>query len=113
VLGIALAYRLYRLGGDEPLARLVPKPLFALLERKWYVDDFFTGVVARLALLFAGAIAWVDRTVVDGIVNATAWFTGATGARLRWLTNGQAQFYVLVLVLSILATVAAVLSRFQ
>ncbi len=113
LLGILVGYGLYRSATDEPLKNRLPAPVFALLERKWFVDDFFTYVVARLVLLLAGVIAWVDRHVVDGIVNAVAWFTGATGARLRWLTNGQAQFYVLVLVLSILATVAAVLSRLE
>lgn len=113
LLGMVTGFRLYRAAGaEEPLQRSLPAPLFQLLERKWYVDDFFTFVVARLVLWFGQAIAWVDRYVVDGVVNAVAWFTGATGARLRWLTNGQAQFYVLVVVLSILATVAAVLSRF-
>lgn len=112
IVGILAGYRMYRSAGkEEPLQSKVPAPLYTLLERKWFVDDFFTFVVARLVLLFASVIAWVDRYVVDGIVNAVAWFTGATGARLRWLTNGQAQFYVLVLVISILATVAAVLNR--
>ncbi|MCS7309037.1 MAG: NADH-quinone oxidoreductase subunit L [Armatimonadetes bacterium] len=113
LLGIAAGYRAYRTAGSsEPLQERLPPSLFQLLSRKWYVDDFYTFVVARLVLWFGKTIAWVDRHVVDGIVNAVAWLTGATGARLRWLTNGQAQFYVLVVVLSILATVAAVLNRF-
>lgn len=109
--GIIVGYRLYRSAEEEPLRTRLPFSVYTLLERKWFVDDFFTYVVARLALWLAAVIAWIDRTLVDGIVNAVAWFTGATGARLRWLTNGQAQFYALVVVLSILATVAAVLSR--
>ncbi|MCS6831255.1 MAG: NADH-quinone oxidoreductase subunit L, partial [Armatimonadota bacterium] len=114
VLGMLAGYRAYRMAkGKEPLQERLPAPVYTLLERKWFVDDFFTMAVARAVLLTASVVAWIDRRVVDGIVNAVAWFTGATGARLRWLTNGQAQFYVLVLVLSILATVAAVLSRFQ
>jgi NADH-quinone oxidoreductase subunit L len=113
-LGILAGYRAYRgARGEEPLRDHLPPPVYTLLERKWFVDDFFTFVVARAVLWAARAIAWTDRHVVDGAVNAVAWFTGATGARLRWLTNGQAQFYVLVLILSILATAAAVLSRFQ
>lgn len=114
VIGIFAGYQIYRAShGQEPLQRRLPAPVYTLLERKWFIDDFFTFVVARAVLLTARAIAWTDRNVVDGVVNAVAWFTGATGARLRWLTNGQAQFYVLVLVLSILATVAAVLNHFQ
>jgi len=114
LFGIFVGYRLYRRHQEkEPLQERLPAPIYTLLERKWFVDDFFTFVVARAVLWTARVIAWVDRHIVDGVVNAVAWFTGATGARLRWLTNGQAQFYVLVLVLSILATVAAVLSRFQ
>lgn len=113
LVGIFAGYRVYRSAqGEEPLRRRLPAPLYTLLERKWFVDDFFTFVVARSVILLAGVIAWIDRHVVDGVVNAVAWFTGATGARLRWLTNGQAQFYVLVLVISILATVAAFLNRF-
>lgn len=114
LLGIVVAYRLYgRASSAEPLQEKLPAPVYTLLERKWFIDDFFTAVVARGVLVVARVVAWVDRNVVDGLVNAVAWFTGATGARLRWLTNGQAQFYVLVLLISILATVAAVLSRFQ
>jgi NADH-quinone oxidoreductase subunit L len=114
LVGIAAGWRTYsRTAVQEPLRSQLPAPVYHLLERKWFVDDFFTFIVARLVLWTAQVTAWVDRYIVDGIVNAVAWFTGATGARLRWLTNGQAQFYVLVLVLSILATVAATLSRFQ
>jgi NADH-quinone oxidoreductase subunit L len=114
LVGIAGGWRTYsRAAAQDPLRSALPSPVYNLLERKWFVDDFFTFIVARLVLWTAQVTAWVDRHIVDGIVNGVAWFTGATGARLRWLTNGQAQFYVLVLVLSILATVAAVLSRFQ
>lgn len=113
LVGILAGYRMYRSArAEEPLQHKLPSPLHTLLERKWFVDDFFTFVVARLVLVFARIIAWIDRHIVDGMVNAVARFTGATGARLRWLTNGQAQFYVLVLVVSILATVAALLNRF-
>jgi NADH:ubiquinone oxidoreductase subunit 5 (subunit L)/multisubunit Na+/H+ antiporter MnhA subunit len=42
-------------------------------------------------------ISWIDRTFVDGAVNAIGGLTGATGGLLRYLQTGNVQWYAVLL----------------
>ncbi|HBB74869.1 MAG TPA: hypothetical protein DC048_10530, partial [Planctomycetaceae bacterium] len=65
---------------------------------------------ARLARGLAGIDAWIDRTIVDGVVNATAAATWNTGVRLKQLQTGRLRQYVAFIVLG--TVVAAVVAGF-
>ena len=47
----------------------------------------------------AGFDAWIDRTFVDGLVNATAAAVWNTGLKLRALQTGRLRQYVVFIVL--------------
>jgi NADH:ubiquinone oxidoreductase subunit 5 (subunit L)/multisubunit Na+/H+ antiporter MnhA subunit len=52
---------------------------------------------------FATFISWVDRTFVDGLVNAVGGLTGATGGLLKYLQTGNVQWYAVLLFVGVVA----------
>ena len=48
-------------------------------------------------------VNWVDRRWVDGFVNAVGGFTGATGGLLKYLQNGNVQWYAVLLFVGVVA----------
>ena len=49
---------------------------------------------------------WVDRNLIDGLVNLCGRAPSALGASLRFLQCGMIQFYALAMVLGLLALIA-------
>ena len=43
--------------------------------RKWWIDEAYDATVVSGTLLLSRIFAWFDLTVIDGIVNGTAWVT--------------------------------------
>jgi NADH-quinone oxidoreductase subunit L len=58
------------------------------------IDPFINGL-AWITRQVAGIDAWIDRTIVDGLVNATASATWAAGLELKKLQTGSLRQYVL------------------
>lgn len=48
-------------------------------------------------------IYWIDRFIVDGVVNLVGLATMFSGQTLRYNTSGQTQFYVFSILLGIAA----------
>ncbi|UCH34073.1 MAG: NADH-quinone oxidoreductase subunit L [Armatimonadota bacterium] len=99
VCGIASGWMMYgaREQRAEPLAGRIARPVYRFVERKWYMDDFYHGIVARVVIAASAVFAWFDRHVVNGFVDGAAWLMGAAGRYLRLAETGQLQFYALVL----------------
>ena len=118
-LGLYAGYSLYaRWREREPLRALGPG--YALLENKYYLDDIYLrGIVRPIQYRLSAAVSWLDRTVIDGIVNGVARLTrgvssgvhgfdlrvidgavngiaqtaGFTGGILRYIQSGNVQRY--------------------
>ena len=58
------------------------------------IDPFINGL-AWTARQVAGVDAWIDRTLVDGLVNATASATWSAGLELKKLQTGSLRQYVM------------------
>jgi NADH:ubiquinone oxidoreductase subunit 5 (subunit L)/multisubunit Na+/H+ antiporter MnhA subunit len=56
-----------------------------------------------MARRFATFTSWIDRTFVDGFVNAVGGFTGATGGLLKYLQTGNVQWYAVLLFVGVVA----------
>lgn len=54
-------------------------PVWNLLKRRYYIDDAYNLVFVRGTIGLAMVVAWIDKTIVDGIVNGVAWVTGKLG----------------------------------
>ncbi|MCH8025223.1 MAG: NADH-quinone oxidoreductase subunit L [Chloroflexi bacterium] len=70
-------------------------PLHTLLERKYFLDDLYEGLIVRRILIggVAAAAGWFDTYIVDGIANGVATTVRASGDGLRLLQTGQVQVY--------------------
>ena len=95
VAGILLAWLTYqrRTIDAASLAGMFGPIRRAALARFW-IDDVFEGTY-RVALLgFAQVVGWVDRYVVDGVLNAVSAWTLTAGDDVRGMQTGKAQDYV-------------------
>ncbi|BAS27669.1 NADH-quinone oxidoreductase subunit L [Limnochorda pilosa] len=84
LLGLLVALAIYagRLVSRERIIALI-QPVYALLKHRYYVDEAYDYLFVKGTILVAYLVGWIDRTIVDGIVNGVAaltrWFAGATG----------------------------------
>jgi NADH-quinone oxidoreductase subunit L len=108
--GIALAAYLY-LGGLSQAARLARflRPLYWLSYGKFFIDPIYQAFIVWPLWVLAQISYWVDRIVIDGLVNLVGAIPGACGAVLRILQNGMVQFYALAMMLGLLVLIGALL----
>jgi NADH-quinone oxidoreductase subunit L len=101
--GIVLAAVVYALGWISPewVFRRFALVGEAAMERFW-LDDFFALVYRSGILGVARVVGWVDRYIVDGVLNVLSAWTLTLGDRLRRIQSGQAQDYVYGIALGVL-----------
>jgi NADH-quinone oxidoreductase subunit L len=69
-------------------------PLARAAESGYGLDAVYLVLYRRVVLALARIIGWIDRYLVDGVVNlASAWTVRAAG-RLRMMQTGRAQDYL-------------------
>ncbi|MFO0568761.1 MAG: NADH-quinone oxidoreductase subunit L [Polyangiaceae bacterium] len=91
--GILLAWLVYG-------KKAIPESSFAFLApvgrlaRSGAVDRLYVLGFRHVALGLANLIGWVDRYVIDGVMNFLAWATIMGGRRVRKLQTGNAADYV-------------------
>lgn len=106
LIGITLASLMYLWGKIDPSAIAQKFPsLYALSLNKWYFDEFYDRVFVQGLRRLARQVMEVDFRVVDGAVNLTGFFTLVSGEGLKYLENGRAQFYALIIFAAVLGLV--------
>ena len=92
LVGLAV-YGLRRDQTREPLRIL--GPVHTLLSQRYYVDHLYEGLIVRRSFyrVFAGLANWLDRRIVDGVVDFIGWFFRNIGTAVARLQNGQVQAY--------------------
>jgi len=107
VAGIVLAWLVYsmRMISAEWLFRRLALIGEAAIERFW-LDDFFALIYRQGILGVSRLVGWVDRYIVDGILNVLSAWTLTLGDRLRRIQSGQAQDYVYGIALGVLLLMA-------
>lgn len=106
LIGITLASLMYLRGKIDPAAIAAKiKPLYELSFNKWYFDDIYHRVFVLGLRRIARQVMEVDFRVVDGAVNLTGFFTLVSGEGLKYLENGRAQFYALIVFGAVLGLV--------
>ncbi len=94
--GIGLAWLLY-IKGWRPAAglRRLGRPLYALLDNKYYVDELYYALIVApgraLAELLSGP---VDRKLLDGLVNGVGRLVDRVGGALRRVESGYIRAYL-------------------
>ncbi len=97
VAGIIVAFLMYLKGKIDPSAIAAKYPqLYQLSLNKWYFDEIYNKYFVIGSRRLARQILEVDYRVVDGAVNLTGLATLLSGEGLKYLENGRAQFYALI-----------------
>ncbi|MEO1991467.1 MAG: NADH-quinone oxidoreductase subunit L [Pirellulales bacterium] len=129
VLLAAVMY-LWRIVSPALLAGMF-RPVFVFLVNRWYVDELYHAVFviptmrvakiassfdrhvidrivdgfAWLARKFAGVDAWIDRHLVDGLINVIADYTWRAGLSLKKVQTGRLRQYVMFIVVGTVALI--------
>ena len=76
IAGILAAYFVYVKKAGAPAARFAARfrALYALVSRKYYVDDFYSKVIVGGVKKLGLGLGWFDAHIVDGVVNGAAAF---------------------------------------
>jgi len=95
VAGILLAWLTYQRQVINPgrLAAAFGPIRYAAINRFW-IDDIFEGIYNAVLLGFSRIVGWLDRYIVDGVLNVLSSWTLTSGDDLRTLQTGRVQDYV-------------------
>jgi NADH-quinone oxidoreductase subunit L len=104
--GILLAWLTYqrRAISADTLASIFAPIRYAALRRFW-IDDLFLAIYRGVLLAFSRLVGWIDRYLVDGILNVVSAWTLEGGDRLRRVQTGKVQDYVFALGFGLLALI--------
>jgi NADH:ubiquinone oxidoreductase subunit 5 (subunit L)/multisubunit Na+/H+ antiporter MnhA subunit len=104
VLGLGAAWLLH---GPRHAGRADALPAtFLAASRSAIIDRAYTFAWRQGLVRIASLVGWVDRYVVDGVMNAVGRAAMLTGSGLRRVQTGLVQDYVVALFLGLLALVA-------
>jgi NADH-quinone oxidoreductase subunit L len=93
--GIGLAWLVYQrraIDAGKLAAAFGPIRYAAL--RKFWIDDLYESVLALSLLALSRIVGWLDRYLVDGVLNVVSAWTVSSGNVLRTVQTGRAQDYV-------------------
>jgi NADH-quinone oxidoreductase subunit L len=110
VAGLVLSWLIYGSRQISPQAFSFLAPI-GRLARSGLVDRFFEFAYRRGALVFADAVGFFDRYVIDGLINWIGWTTIMSGRRLRKTQTGNVRDYVFAVVAGTVVIVFWGLSR--
>jgi NADH-quinone oxidoreductase subunit L len=93
--GVALAWATYQRGlvSADRLAALFG-PIDFLARRRYGLDGLYVALYRGFILGFSRLIGWIDRYIVDGVLNVLSAWTLTGGDLLRRIQSGQPQDYV-------------------
>jgi NADH-quinone oxidoreductase subunit L len=95
LVGFALAWAMYQRRAIAPAGVAAAlAPLDYLARRRYGLDALYEALYRGVILGFSRLIGWLDRYLVDGIVNVLSALTLRGGHRLRRIQSGRAQDYV-------------------
>jgi NAD(P)H-quinone oxidoreductase subunit 5 len=96
------------LGGVVYLNKSIPKPielpwkaLQDLLAYDFYTRDLYRSSVVSIVDLVSRITSWLDKYLVDGIINLFGVVTTLSGQNLKYSTSGKSQFYMLTILLGV------------
>jgi NADH-quinone oxidoreductase subunit L len=97
IAGIGTAWALYgaRAYVTEPLLRF--GNAYRILNRRYYIDEFYMWLIDKLAIGLAFALSAFDRQALDEVGNGLARLFALGGSELRTAQTGRVQNYGLVL----------------
>ena len=106
LIGITFASLMYLSHKIDPdaIAKKIPS-LYNFSLNKWYLDNINDFLFVKGSRRLARQVLEVDYKIVDGAVNLTGFITLLSGEGLKYLENGRAQFYALIVFVAVLGFV--------
>jgi NAD(P)H-quinone oxidoreductase subunit 5 len=101
ILGTAVGTLLYVNRVIENPANLVQKPVQNLLAYDFYTPKIYRNTFVLGVDMLSRMTDWLDRYVVDGIVNAVGLASLFGGETLKYGNSGRLQFYILTISLGV------------
>jgi NADH-quinone oxidoreductase subunit L len=74
---------------------------------KFFFDELYTWGIVKPLELAANILAWIDRNIVDGLVNLFGAIPRWLGNSFRSLQMGLVQFYALAMLLGLVVLLLA------
>ncbi len=112
LIGVVIGGAIYLYGmGSKPF-QFPWKGLQDLLAYDFYIDRIYNYTVVLLVNRISALSAWIDRYIIDGVVNAFGLATLLSGEGLKYSISGQSQFYLLTITLGVGVLVALMLWQF-
>lgn len=112
VLGIYVGWLMYGKGSIERGAAGAKMPwLVHLLERQYYVNEFYDAVIVKTVRAVGKSLNAFDEYVIGGAVRLVGVTAGAGGRVLTRLNNGQTQTYGLTAIIGLIVIIAAIVGR--
>jgi len=105
-IGLALVTYQWKLVSPAALSRALG-PFDTMARRRYGLDAAYEALYRGIVLGLSRLIGWVDRYLVDGVVNVLSAWTLRAGDQLRRIQTGQAQDYVYGVALGLLLLVIA------
>ncbi|HWG90872.1 MAG TPA: NADH-quinone oxidoreductase subunit L [Candidatus Thermoplasmatota archaeon] len=109
VAGITLAFVMWRpsvveknIKSDEQITGASK-----VLYNRYYIDNLYNAFAAKVVVGWGLLLDWIDRYVVDGIVNGIAGLSGLFGRGLRRTQTGNVQDYTLTVLIGVLLVLVA------
>jgi NADH-quinone oxidoreductase subunit L len=104
--GIALAWFMYIRKPELPArAASAFGPLYKLSLNKFYIDEIYTAVIVAPLRGLAGLSNWIDKNIIDPIVDGFALVPRALSGVPLWMHNGLVPSYALIMWIGVLACV--------
>jgi len=100
VVGIVVAYVLYKKKNEKP-AKLAKSfgVLYTAAKDKFYFDEIYLWITKNIMFgIFASGAAWIDKNIVNGALDGSAWLTNKISDKIKELQSGQLQDYAFYMV---------------
>jgi len=97
ITGIAIAALLYGRKNDRPeKMAAAARGLYRAAYRKFYIDEIYLFFTKKIIFNGIGRpAAWIDRNIVDGLMNEIAGATAKTARIIKGIQSGKVQNYAL------------------
>jgi NADH-quinone oxidoreductase subunit L len=97
LIGAGMAGYLYRKESDRPAkAAAAMGGLYQFVYHKFYIDEAYSFITKKIIFNLIGRpAAWIDRNIVDGLMNVLAATTAKLSAEIKGVQSGKVQDYAL------------------
>jgi NADH-quinone oxidoreductase subunit L len=97
LLGIGIAAYLYGKESDRPAKVAAAfRGLYTFAYHKFYIDEVYLFITKKVIFNLIGRpAAWIDRNIVDGLMNGLAAVTAWVSAAIKRFQSGEVQDYAL------------------